>query len=92
MRFMGEKKTVYHAFLTLKTTQEIQKFLEDLLSPHELSELHDRWEIVKALLEGKTQRKIRDELGVSISKITRGSTTIKYGKGAFKTAFNRLGK
>lgn len=87
---MSSRKTLYDAFIKLKNSHEIEDFMHDLLSPHELDDLNDRWEIVKALLEEKTQRNIRDELGVSISKISRGSTTIKYGAGAFKKVYDRL--
>ncbi len=89
-KYMSKQKTLYDAINSLKTPLEVEDFLQDLLSRHEIDDLTDRWEIVKALLEGKTQRDIRDELGVSISKISRGSTTIKYGAGAFKKVFDRL--
>lgn len=44
----------------------------------EKEQLNARCLIVRALIDGKlTQRQIADELGVSISQITRGSNELK---------------
>ena len=44
---------LYQAFLTLKTPEEVKKFLQDLSTPAELQAMADRWLVVaplKALL------------------------------------------
>jgi TrpR family trp operon transcriptional repressor len=58
-------------------------FMDDLLTPMEQKELGLRWQIVKALAEGKTQREVAADLGVSIATVTRGAGVLKNTKGGF---------
>lgn len=66
--------------LSSKTPQEMGAFLEDLLTPQELFSLAERWQIIQSLAKGAPQREIADHLNTSISKITRGSRVVQYGK------------
>lgn len=54
--------------------------LSNLLTPQEREELGVRLRVFRALLSGKTQRAIANELGVSIATVTRGSRELQYGK------------
>ncbi|MBI2092249.1 MAG: trp operon repressor [Deltaproteobacteria bacterium] len=69
---------------------EMNELLTALLTPSEYKELAKRWQIVKKLIEGATQREIRNELKVSIATVTRGSREIQYGNGVFKKFYKRL--
>lgn len=62
---------------------ELEKVLEDLLTPAEIHDIDERLLIVKALKKGETQREIAKKLGVSIYKVTRGAHVLKYGAGSF---------
>lgn len=55
----------------------VEQFLRELLTPAEISGLSSRWELVKRLDEGQSQRAIAAELGLSLCKITRGSRELK---------------
>jgi TrpR family trp operon transcriptional repressor len=68
----------------------VQRLLADLLTPRELNAVTERWEIVKRLEEGKSQRTIRDELGASVTTISRGNRQLKYGTGGFREALALL--
>lgn len=57
--------------------------LDDLLTPAEFDEIVIRWQIVKQLAQGIPQRKIASTLGVSVTKITRGSRELRNTKGGF---------
>jgi len=70
--------------------KEIRQFLGSLLTPAELSDLHSRWEIVKLLEAGMTQRKIAGKLHVSLCKITRGSKELKKPNSILKKAIRQL--
>jgi TrpR family trp operon transcriptional repressor len=48
-----------------------------LLTPKEITDISSRWEIFKLLSAGVSQRKISEQLGVSLCKITRGSREMK---------------
>lgn len=52
---------------------EMEAVLEDLLTPAEIADIAERWNIVQLLLEETPQREVNRLTGVSISKITRAS-------------------
>lgn len=79
---MKEAKLIAGVLLSAQKEKEMQLLLEDLLTRAEIDDISERIRIVKALLRGKTQRDAARSLGVSISKVTRGSQLIQYGKGA----------
>ena len=56
-----------------KSPSLLHEFLFDLLSPAEYKDLAVRWQIVKQLEKGISQREIAKNLKVSISTVTRGS-------------------
>lgn len=62
----------------LKTAKQFNDFFDHILTIEEKRAISDRVLIVRALLQDElTQREISQELGVSISKITRGSNSLK---------------
>jgi TrpR family trp operon transcriptional repressor len=63
--------------------QQFKAVLIDLLSPKEYTELLIRWQIIKELSKGTPQREIAKKLGVSFSKITRGSHVFANPKSRF---------
>ena len=62
----------------------IEEFLACILTKNELREVDGRWELVKLLEKGWSQRKIARKLGMSLCKITRGSRELKKENSAFK--------
>lgn len=68
----------------------LRRLLSDLLTPAEKRAVGERWQIVKRLAAGESQRAVRDALGVSISTVSRGSRQLRYGHGGFDLAFDAL--
>lgn len=66
-----------------KDADLIERFFESLLTKSEIEELAKRWELVKLIAEGHSQRAIAKELGLSLCKITRGSKELKKEDSAF---------
>lgn len=64
----------------LKTTCEIDSFLNEILTEKEINTLSKRWRILKMLACGDTQRDIAKKLNVSLCKITRGAKILKNKK------------
>jgi TrpR family trp operon transcriptional repressor len=62
----------------------IREFLICILTKYEIKEIAGRWELVKLLYDGMSQRRIADQLGMSLCKITRGSKELKKRGSAFK--------
>lgn len=77
---------------SVRTKGEAKRLLSDLLTPQELEELALRWQIVQMLAKEVPQREIAKKLGVSITKITRGSSALQYGSGGFELFLKRLKK
>ena len=65
------------ALASLETGDEVAAFLRELCTPAECVDFAKRWQLVRELLKGKTQRAIAAELGMSLCKITRGARYVK---------------
>lgn len=73
-----EWRHLVQLFTKIKSEEMMDQMLHLMLTINEREFLVDRYKIVKALLtSGLPQRKISEELGVSIAKITAGSNELK---------------
>ncbi len=61
----------------IDSADTIRTLFEELLTPSERRDLALRWRLMEQLVEGVTQRRIAANLGVSLCKITRGSSVLK---------------
>jgi Trp operon repressor len=59
---------------------DLDGFLEDMMTPQEIEALDERIKIMHALIDGKTQREIAEDLGLSITTVSRGSRILQYGR------------
>ena len=75
---------LYDLFTKISTAGDAKKILKDILTPAELDAIAERWQLIKLLHKGVSQREIAKKLNISISKITRDSRALKYGTGGFK--------
>jgi TrpR family trp operon transcriptional repressor len=71
------RKALAQALVSLSDRQEMELFLEELLTRGELCDVTLRWRLLELLTQGVSQRKIAEELQVSLCKITRGSRILK---------------
>jgi TrpR family trp operon transcriptional repressor len=62
----------------------VEDFLVSILTPREISEVARRWELVRLLDQGMSQRSVARRLGMSLCKITRGSRELKKRNSAFR--------
>ena len=58
------------AVLAALDEEGLRLLLSDLLTPAEKKALSERWAIVKGLAGGRSQREVRDSVGVSISTVS----------------------
>ena len=77
-------------FANLDEPAALQLLFEDLLTPAEVANVAERWELVKLLAAGRSQRAVAAEVGAGIATVTRGARALKYGTGGFAMAFDRL--
>lgn len=65
-------------------------FLKDALTPAEYREITTRWQILKALWQGKGQREIMNDLKTGIATVTRGSRVLENENGGATQLLNKL--
>lgn len=85
-------KDLYKLFCAIETPEEAKLLLADILTPQELESVSERWQEIQLLAKGMPQREIAKKLGISISKVTRGSNMLQYGSGGFRLFLKKLGK
>jgi TrpR family trp operon transcriptional repressor len=73
----------------LDNPRVIEKFLRSILTSNEVETISSRWEIVKRIDEGISQRKIANDLHLSLCKITRGSRELKKANSVLKKILNK---
>ena len=69
-------------FTRTRERRDMEILFKEIFTPNEIDTLTLRWQLLKDLYEGKTQRKIAAEHKISLCKITRGSKLLK-AKGSY---------
>jgi len=66
------EKELVEAFLALENADECRRFLRDICTPQEISDLSDRWLVARLLDENKlSYRDIHAQTGVSVTTVGR---------------------
>ena len=81
---MNKLTEIAHVLTRIDDENLIIEFFESILTDNEIKDISSRWELVKLLYKGKSQRKIAKDLKLSLCKITRGSKELKKENSAFK--------
>jgi TrpR family transcriptional regulator, trp operon repressor len=84
MRRTKNIKEISNLLSNINDADLIEGLLKELFTEKELNNLSSRWEIVKLLDQGLTQRKIAKDLHLSLCNITRGSKELNKKKSALK--------
>ena len=83
-------KELFIAIQEIQSTDEAANFFRDLLTPAELAEFANRWQIVKRLVHGESYLSIATALNVSTTTVTRVSHWLKSGRGGYEAIAMRL--
>lgn len=84
MKHAQYKKELIGVLLNASKDEKLfEALIHDFLTESEENQLPIRWQIVKRLHAGETQRKIAEDLGVGIATVTRGSEELHDTKGGF---------
>jgi TrpR family trp operon transcriptional repressor len=84
---MASTKNIREISMILAKVEDaglIENFFNEILTESELKTLASRWDIVKLLVRGTTQRKIASDLHLSLCNITRGSKELHKKNSAIK--------
>jgi TrpR-related protein YerC/YecD len=88
------EKDLIEAVLALETVDECRRFLRDICTPKEITDLADRWLVARMLDEGKlSYREIHALTGVSVTTVGRVARFLQQEsyKG-YRTIIDRLKK
>jgi TrpR family trp operon transcriptional repressor len=77
-------------FAVITNHKEMISFFGEIFTPKEISDLILRWQLLKELHEGHTQRSIAEKYHISLCKITRGSKVLKKNDSATKKILDAL--
>jgi TrpR-related protein YerC/YecD len=77
------------AFLTLRTREELRRFLRDLCTLGELEALAHRWQIVQLLDEALPYLEIAGRVHTSTATVTRVAQWLRHGAGGYTLALDR---
>jgi len=83
-------KELIEIFACTNDHSEMEALFQEIFTPSEISTLTLRWQLLKDLYEGKTQRKIAAEHKISLCKITRGSKLLKARGSYLKRVLDEL--
>ena len=72
-----DDRGLIRAFVKIEDEKTMRKFIGEILTRSEITDLTLRWKLMKMLKAGIPQRKIASELGISLCKITRGAKVLK---------------
>ena len=87
---MENIKDIARVLSKIDDQELIEEFLSSILTKKELEDLSSRWELVKLLDKGISQRKIAKDLHLSLCKITRGSKELKKENSALKRIIKEI--
>jgi len=74
---VNRKDDVVEVFCAIDDYRSMKKFFREIFTPAERENLSLRWELMKKLHGNVPQRKIAEQLEISLCKITRGAKIVK---------------
>jgi len=85
---MSAFKEITQILSEITKPEDVEKFLNEILTENERKDLSLRWDLMRKLHDGIPQRAISSELGISLCKITRGSKILKSGDSIINKILN----
>ena len=76
--------------MSLKTEDEARRFLRDLMTGKEITELAKRLQVAEMLAEGVTYSAIEQKVGLSSTTIARVAKWLNGKEGGYRTIIGRL--
>ena len=81
---------LFDAILSLETREECYDFFEDLCTVKEISDMAQRLEAAKLLLDGSTYEQIVKTEEISTATISRINRCIQYGTGGYRQTIEKV--
>ena len=81
---------LFDAIRSLETREECYDFFEDLCTVKEISDMAQRLEAAKLLLDGSTYEQIVKTVEISTATISRINRCIQYGTGGYRQTIEKV--
>ena len=81
---------LFDAILSLETREECYDFFEDLCTVKKISDMAQRLEAAKLLLDGSTYEQIVKTVEISTATISRINRCIQYGTGGYRQTIEKV--
>ena len=81
---------LFDAILSLETREECYDFFDDLCTVKEISDMAQRLEAAKLLLDGSTYEQIVKTVEISTATISRINRCIQYGTGGYRQTIEKV--
>lgn len=88
----AKTRLLAEAWLKLKTVEEVEKFLRDLLTIQEIETFSQRFAAAKMLDEKETYTMIEAKTSMSSATIARIKNWLDYGEGGYRLVIDRMNK
>jgi TrpR-related protein YerC/YecD len=85
-----DTRELVRAFLALRSEEEALRFLRDISTVNELTELGHRWRVARLLDQGVNYHEIGEQTGASSATISRVNQWLRYGRGGYRLVIDRL--
>lgn len=85
-----QNKELVTALLSLRTPDEAQRFLRDLMTENEIVEFGKRFKAAQMLAAQESYPRIQEATGLSQTTIARVSKWLQGGENGYRTIINRL--
>lgn len=90
MKYSKKNKKLIDVILALKSQDEAEKFLRDLLTESEIDEFSNRWQAAKMLDNNIPYTQIIKKTGLSSTTVARISKWLNSGMGGYRLMLDRL--
>lgn len=87
-----EIKDLLQAVLSLRTSDEAERFFRDLCTLSELEAMAHRWQVAKLVDRGLPYQEVAKRAHASTTTVTRVAHWLRHGQGGYRLAIDRTQK
>jgi TrpR-related protein YerC/YecD len=86
----NEIEELCEAMRSMRSVDELERFLRDLCTVGELETLSHRWQVAQYLDHGLPYHEVAERTGASTTTVTRVAQWLRRGEGGYRLALDRL--
>ncbi|HZQ88604.1 MAG TPA: YerC/YecD family TrpR-related protein [Gaiellaceae bacterium] len=84
-----EHRDLFETIASLRTKDEVQRFLRDLCTRSELDAMAHRWQVARLLDDGLPYLEVAKRAHGSTTTVTRVAQWLRQGEGGYRLALQR---